>query len=143
MNDSLRCPACGTSVITYKNPLPTVDIVAIRRGEVLLILRKNPPEGWALPGGFVEYGERAEDAAVRELREETGLTATNLKLVGVYSDPSRDARFHTLGVAYAAEVSGELVAGDDAQEARWFALESLPNQIAFDHRKIIRDAAAR
>lgn len=140
MNDAIICPKCHTAVATYKNPLPTADIVAIRDGEVLLIWRKNPPEGWALPGGFIEYGEPAEVAAIREFREETGLEASNLRLVGVYSDPVRDDRFHTLGVAYAADVSGELQAGDDAQSARWFRLDRLPGQVAFDHRRIIADA---
>ncbi|MCB1059033.1 MAG: NUDIX hydrolase [Calditrichaeota bacterium] len=143
MNDSVLCPNCGAAVATYRNPLPTADIVAIRNNEVLLIRRRNPPEGWALPGGFVEYGETAEAAAIRELREETGLLATNLRLVGVYSDPNRDRRFHTFGVAYAADTSGEIVPGDDASEARWFPLEQLPKPIAFDHRLIIADAIGR
>ncbi len=124
----------------YKNPAPTADVVAIRDGHVLMILRKNPPEGWALPGGFIEYGETAEHAAARELSEETGLSATNLKLIGVYSDPERDKRYHTLTVAFTAEVAGQITAGDDALEARWFPLSELPEQIAFDHRKVINDA---
>ncbi len=140
MELSVNCPSCGQAVTTYKNPLPTADVVAIRDGKVLLILRKNPPSGWALPGGFIEYGESAETAATRELIEETGLEAKNLLLVGVYSQPGRDSRFHTLTVAYKANVSGLLNAGDDAQEAKWFDLHSLPEHIAFDHRDIIMDA---
>lgn len=140
MEESLRCPACRTPVVRYLNPLPTADIVAVQEGHVLLILRKNPPEGWALPGGFIEYGESAERAAIREFKEETALEALNLKLVGVYSDPERDSRFHTLTVAFSADVKGELKAGDDAREARWFPLNSLPENIAFDHRKVIQDA---
>lgn len=136
----VNCPSCGQSVIAYKNPFPTADIVAIQDGKVLMILRKNPPSGWALPGGFIDYGESAESAAIRELAEETGLEATNLKLVGVYSRPGRDPRFHTLTVVYKASVNGFLNAGDDAQAAKWFDLHGLPEQIAFDHREIIMDA---
>lgn len=140
MELSVKCPTCGQAVITYKNPFPTADIVAIQDGKVLLILRKNPPFGWALPGGFIDYGESAEAAAVREFAEETGLEATNLSLVGVYSRPGRDPRFHTLTVVYRANVAGLLNAGDDAQEAMWFDLRTLPADIAFDHRDIIMDA---
>ncbi|MCL4305902.1 NUDIX hydrolase [bacterium] len=136
------CPQCGHQISTYKNPFPTADVVVVREGKVLLILRKNPPEGWALPGGFIDYGESAEDAAARELSEETGLSAESLCLVGVYSKPGRDPRFHTLTVVFRAEVAGVISAGDDAQEARWFDLSSLPEQIAFDHREIIADALA-
>jgi len=140
MEEYLRCPNCNSNVLKYKNPAPTADVVAIQEGQVLMILRRNPPEGWALPGGFIEYGETAEHAAERELREETGLSSTSLRLVGVYSDPERDKRYHTLTVVFAAEVSGQLEAGDDALEARWFPLDDLPEQIAFDHRKVINDA---
>ena len=140
MEYTTNCPACNAPVIGYKNPFPAADIAAIRDGCVLLILRRNPPEGWALPGGFIDYGESAEDAAVRELREETGLIAGNLRLVGVYSAPGRDFRFHTLSVVYRADVTGVLVAGDDAREARWFPLGGLPDRIAFDHRQVIADA---
>lgn len=140
MEEYLCCPNCQSNVLKYKNPAPTADVVAIQDGKVLMILRKNPPEGWALPGGFIEYGETAEHAATRELEEETGLTATNLRLVGVYSDPERDQRYHTITVAFSAEVFGSLKAGDDALEARWFALNELPSPIAFDHQKVIQDA---
>ncbi|MBL0060111.1 MAG: NUDIX hydrolase [bacterium] len=140
MEEYVRCPNCKSKVLKYKNPAPTADVVAIRDSQVLMILRRNPPEGWALPGGFIEYGETAEHAAARELHEETGLLATSLRLVGVYSDPERDTRYHTITVAFAAEVSGRLEAGDDALDARWFPLDALPEQIAFDHRKVINDA---
>ncbi len=140
MEIALQCPKCGADVTSYKNPAPTADIVAFRDGHVLLILRKHPPQGWALPGGFVDYGETAESAAIRELREETNLEAGPLTLVGVYSDPSRDPRKHTLGVAFKSNVYGDLKAGDDALEAHWFPLNDLPHDIAFDHRKIIQDA---
>lgn len=134
------CPKCGAVVATYRNPFPTVDVVLIRDGRVLLIHRKNPPEGWALPGGFVDYGESAETAAARELLEETGLKATSLKLLGVYSDPHRDPRFHTFGAVYLGTATGEVKAGDDAADARWWPVDQLPEAVAFDHRKIIGDA---
>ncbi len=136
----VECPQCGTIVTTYRNPFPTVDVVLIRDGHVLLIHRKNPPEGWALPGGFVDYGESAETAAARELLEETGLKATSLRLLGVYSDPHRDPRFHTFGAVYLGMATGEVKAGDDAAEARWWRVDQLPDVVAFDHRKIIHDA---
>jgi len=139
----VECPKCGTTVVTYRNPFPTVDVVLIRDGRVLLIHRRNPPEGWALPGGFVDYGESAETAAARELLEETGLTATSLKLLGVYSDPRRDPRFHTFGAVYLGEATGEVKAGDDAADARWWPLDKLPEVVAFDHRRIIQDAVEK
>jgi ADP-ribose pyrophosphatase YjhB (NUDIX family) len=138
---TIHCPRCGSSVEVYRNPFPTTDVVAIRDGQVLLINRKNPPLGWALPGGFVDYGEAAEEAAARELKEETGLNLDSGKLLGVYSKPGRDPRFHTLSVVYTGTVSGSLRAGDDAAEARWFPLTELPEHIAFDHREIIAEAA--
>ena len=140
MELTIPCPACGAAVHIYRNPFPTADVVVLRAGRVLLIRRRNPPEGWALPGGFVDYGESAEAAAARELKEETGLEVLTLRLLGVYSAPGRDPRFHTLTVIYLAEATGELIAGDDAAEVRWFALTALPDQIAFDHRQIITDA---
>jgi 8-oxo-dGTP diphosphatase len=136
----VKCPRCGSDVEAYRNPFPTVDIVVIRSRKVLLIERKNPPEGWALPGGFIDYGEASETAAARELEEETGLIASELTLLGVYSEPHRDPRFHTLSVVYLAQTEGVAQAGDDAARAEWFAFNQLPTQIAFDHRKIISDA---
>jgi 8-oxo-dGTP diphosphatase len=135
-----KCPSCGAVVETYRNPFPTVDAVVIRGEKVLLVERKNPPAGWAIPGGFVDYGESAEAAAARELKEETGLVATSLRLLGVYSEPGRDPRFHTLSVVYIGEADGEPVAGDDAARAQWFARGALPDLIAFDHRAIIERA---
>lgn len=123
----------------YRNPFPTADIVVVRQGKVLLIRRRNPPEGWALPGGFIDYGESAEAAAARELKEETGLDVVSLFLAGVYSAPGRDPRFHTLTVVYTAEATGHLIPGDDAADAQWFPLSCLPEPMAFDHRRIIED----
>jgi 8-oxo-dGTP diphosphatase len=140
MKDTIKCPHCGGDIETFRNPYPTADILFHRPGEVLLIRRKNPPEGWALPGGFVDYGESAEDAAAREAREETGLSVRNLQQFHVYSRPGRDPRFHTLTVVFTAEPEGKLRAGDDAAEAQWFHLDNLPTPIAFDHADIIEEA---
>lgn len=108
--------------------------------EIVLIERKNYPPGWALPGGFVDYGERAEQAAVREAREETGLEVVLTGLLGVYSDPQRDPRFHTLSMVYMAFAAHpvRLKAGDDAARARLFSWNDLP-ELAFDHHTIIQD----
>lgn len=137
------CPRCGSIVETYRNPFPTADAVVIREGRVLLIRRAAPPAGWALPGGFIDYGESAETAARRELAEETSLHARELSLLGVYSDPGRDPRFHTLTVVFLAEADGEPRAGDDAAAVHWFPLDQLPPDIAFDHRRIISDAVRK
>lgn len=120
-------------------PRLTVDAV-IRIGEgIVLIKRKHPPLGWALPGGFVEVGETVEHAATREAFEETGLHIENLWLIGVYSDPSRDPRFHTVGVVFGATASGLPSGGDDAAEAHIIKDSQLPDLFAFDHGKIVQD----
>src|SRR5579871_6377428 len=110
----------GTSSMDAKHPTLAVDCVVFDpRGRLLLIRRKHPPFGgqYALPGGFVDYGEMTEHAAARELAEETGLVAVSVSLVGVYSDPSRDPRGHVVSVAYRVAVSSyEVEAGDDAAE---------------------------
>jgi len=129
----------------YRNPLPTVDVVIYFPGNgVVLVERKNPPHGWALPGGFVDWGETCEAAAVREAHEETGLTVELTGLLGVYSDPARDPRGHTLSVVYTAQALEpvQLRAGDDAAKAAVFPLDSLP-PLAFDHSKILGDFMAR
>lgn len=124
-------------------PVPTVDILIRRvkagREAVILVRRKNPPPGWAIPGGFVEYGEKAEDCAVREAREETGIEVTLTGILGVYSDPSRDPRFHTISTVYTAEGRGEPRADSDAAEIGIFREDELPRDIAFDHRAILSD----
>lgn len=138
------CPHCGQGV-GVRNPFPTVDVVLYRpQSGILLIERRNPPYGWALPGGFIDYGESAEQAACREALEETGLVVRLCGLLGVYSDPGRDPRFHTLSIVYIAEAdNGEPCAGDDAKNARFFPLHALPPDIAFDHRQIITDFSQR
>ncbi len=120
----------------------TVDIVIIHNNGVVLIKRKRDPYRgfWAIPGGFVEYGESVEEAAVREAKEETGLDVHLIKTVGVYSDPSRDPRGHTVSVAFLAVGQGSLKAGDDAGEAKVFDIDSLPSNLAFDHSRILSDA---
>jgi 8-oxo-dGTP diphosphatase len=124
----------------YRNPLPTVDIIIEHSGGVVLVRRRNEPPGWALPGGFVDYGESLEAAAVREAREETGLDVRLIRQMHTYSDPGRDPRHHTITTVYVAEpAGGTLEGGDDAAEARAFGRESLPEDIAFDHRDILED----
>ena len=141
--DSLTCTSCGAAVKSYRNPLPTVDIIIEIDDGIVLIDRKNPPFGWALPGGFVDYGESLESAAVREAREETSLEVTNLRLLGCYSDPGRDERMHTISTVYIADGCGKLQAADDAADAGIFQLESLPEPLCFDHAAILADYAAR
>ncbi|NOY86648.1 MAG: NUDIX hydrolase [Deltaproteobacteria bacterium] len=124
----------------HRNPVPTVDtIIQLDGGGIVLIKRKNRPQGWALPGGFVDYGETVEHAAVREAKEETGLEVELVRLLGVYSDPSRDSRQHTISTVFVARASGTPVGGDDAAEAAVFNENDLPTEIVFDHRKILDD----
>ena len=106
---------------------------------IILIKRKNPPEGWALPGGFVDYGETLEAAAVREAKEETGLDIKLIRQFHTYSDPARDSRQHTISTVFIAEAEGEASAGDDAAETGTFVSVRLPDNIAFDHRQILED----
>jgi ADP-ribose pyrophosphatase YjhB (NUDIX family) len=122
-----------------RNPLPAVDVIIRYMDGVLLIKRKNPPFGWALPGGFVDYGESLEEAAVREVREETGLAVTLLRQFHTYSDPSRDPRQHTISTVFCAEGSERAKAGDDAADLGIFQEGNLPDTIAFDHRQILND----
>ncbi len=123
-----------------KKPSIAVDGIITKGGKILLIKRKNEPfKGkWALPGGFVEYGERVEEAVLREIKEETGLNAKIKKLLGVYSDPNRDPRGHTISIVFILEAEGEAKGGDDAEEAKFFDLKKLPS-LAFDHKKIVDD----
>ncbi len=124
-------------------PLLTVDIIIELADRpdapIILIKRRYPPYGWALPGGFVDVGETLEQAAVREAKEEVSL-AVNLKtLLGCYSDPARDARGHTVSAVYIAQATGEPVAADDARELAIFAPGELPDKLAFDHERILAD----
>jgi 8-oxo-dGTP diphosphatase len=123
----------------YRNPVPTVDILILIDGGVVLIRRKNPPFGWALPGGFMDEGETCEAAAIREAKEETGLDVDLENLLYVYSDPARDPRKHTITIAFTATATGTPIGMDDALEARIFSLEELPSGIVFDHARILSD----
>jgi 8-oxo-dGTP diphosphatase len=142
MQDSLTCPNCGEVVVAYRNPFPTVDIIIRIGASVVLIERRNPPYGWALPGGFIDYGESLEEAAVREAREETGLEVAKLQQFRAYSDPGRDPRQHNISMVFTAEASGVPRAGDDAERVRLFPLGQLPAQLCFDHAQILSDYRA-
>ncbi len=123
-----------------RNPVPTVDIIIeLDSGGIVLIRRKYPPPGWALPGGFIDYGESAEAAAVREAREETSLSVQLVELLHVYSDPQRDPRRHTLAVVFIARAHGTPQAADDAAEVAVVDERTLPTPLAFDHAQILRD----
>ena len=126
----------------HRNPVPTVDIIIEYEGGIVLIERRNPPPGWALPGGFIDRGESAESAAVREAAEETGLALSDLRQFHVYSDPDRDPRLHTITTVFVASGSGRLEASDDAVNARVVDPTRLPEEVAFDHREIIADYVA-
>lgn len=123
----------------YRNPLPTVDIIIEVGGKIVLIERKNPPHGWAIPGGFLDWGESVETCAVREAQEETGLAVKLEELFYVYSDPVRDPRHHTVTTVFIASARGAPVAADDAAEAGLFTAQTLPDPLAFDHGQILDD----
>jgi 8-oxo-dGTP diphosphatase len=124
----------------HKNPVPTVDCIIELPGErVVLIRRKHPPLGWALPGGFVDEGEAYGDACVREVKEETGLDVELLEQFFTYSDPARDPRRHTVSTVYLGRATGEPRGSDDAAEARAFPRDALPQELCFDHGTILAD----
>ena len=139
---TLTCPSCGSGVKQYRNPFPTVDIIIELDSGIILIERRNEPFGWALPGGFVEYGESLESAAAREALEETSLVVSNLRLLGCYSDPARDDRMHTISTVYIASGLGIPCAADDAVNIAVFKPGSLPERLCFDHARILEDYAA-
>ncbi|NOX43532.1 MAG: NUDIX hydrolase [Gammaproteobacteria bacterium] len=124
-------------------PLLTVDIIVELSDQahrpIVLIERRYPPPGWALPGGFVDEGESLEQAAVREAKEETCLDVKLKTLLGCYSDPSRDSRGHTASAVYIGESTGEPAAADDAKNLAVFSLDKLPSKLAFDHDQILID----
>jgi 8-oxo-dGTP diphosphatase len=130
---------------TPKTPYLTTDgIIELYEDDtfkgIVLIERKNDPKGLALPGGFVDVGERVEDALRREMQEETNLEVEISKLLGVYSDPKRDPRFHTASVVFIAKAKGQPKGGDDAKEAKLYALEEIPmDLLVFDHSDILKE----
>jgi len=127
----------------YRNPKPTVDIIIELRDRphrpIVLIERLNPPLGWAIPGGFVDYGESAETAARREAAEETELQVELVEQFYVYSDPNRDSRQHTLSIVFLATAIGEPKAGDDAKHVELFEPWQIPTDLCFDHDRILQD----
>ncbi len=134
------CSHCGTVTDCYRNPLPTVDIIIEIEGRgIVLVMRKNEPQGWAIPGGFVDYGESLEAAAIREAKEETGLTVTLKGQMHTYSRPERDPRHHTITTVFTATAEGVPQAADDAGEADIFREENLPDPLVFDHGEILAD----
>jgi 8-oxo-dGTP diphosphatase len=130
-------------MVDYRNPIPTVDIIIelIDRPHrpIILIERKYEPLGWAIPGGFMDYGETAETAAIREAKEEISLEVELIQQFHVYSDPGRDARKHTLSITYLATAIGEPQAADDAKTLGIFTLDQIPQPLCFDHDRIIQD----
>jgi ADP-ribose pyrophosphatase YjhB (NUDIX family) len=139
MSSLFTCPYCGQTLTVYKNPAPVVDIIIEVKKKIVLIERRFEPFGWAIPGGFVDYGETVERAAIREAREETGLEITLIHLLGVYSDPARDSRKHTISTTFVARSAGRPVGGDDARYADLFAPNWLPGPLVFDHDRILED----
>jgi 8-oxo-dGTP diphosphatase len=125
--------------MTLRTPFLTVDIIIECDGGIVLIERKNPPHGWALPGGFVDYGETLEAAAIREAKEETSLDITLVEQMHTYSDPRRDPRHHTVSTVFIARGSGRAEAADDAKTAALFTESRLPEPLVFDHASILRD----
>ncbi len=123
-----------------RKPSIAVDIIIEfpDKDSIVLIKRKNPPFGWAIPGGFIEYGESAEEAAVREAKEETNLNITLMGQLHSYSESWRDPRGHTISIVFVAKGEGKAIAKDDAKEIGIFREDNLPEEIAFDHRRILK-----
>ena len=141
MNHPRYCPKCGTLVAKYSNPLPTADVVIYDpQCGIILVKRRNPPFGYALPGGFVEEGETVEHAAIREMKEETNLDVELLGVLGIYSHPMRDMRCHVMTTVFVGRASrlDLLLAGDDAAGVAFYAVNEIPSELCFDHAKVIR-----
>lgn len=135
-----KCPKCGNVLRCHRNPVPTVDlIIEIPDKGLILIQRGNPPLGWALPGGYVDYGESLEAAARREAREEASLEVELLGQLHTYSDPRRDPRQHNISTVFVAEAHGTPRAADDARSLEIFHPEDLPQLLVFDHGQILAD----
>ena len=146
MQTQASCPHCGKQTVRYRNPVPTVDIIIQVKEKIVLIERKNPPHGWALPGGFVQMDESLEEAALRELKEETGLGEAYLEQLYTYGDPQRDPRGRVITVAYFALIPTDAplqaASGSDARDVAWFPVDRLP-PLAFDHDQIVAYALRR
>lgn len=129
--------------MTHRNPSPTVDIIVelVDRPHrpIVLIERKNPPYGWAIPGGFVDYGESMETAACREAQEETGLDVRLVEQFHVYSSPERDPRQHTISLVFIATATGTPEAADDAKHLEVFDMWQIPKNLCFDHDRVLQD----
>lgn len=127
-------------------PFPVVDaVIKYYSGKkfkgIVLIDRKNFPKGWAIPGGFIEYGESCEQAAIREAKEETGLNVKIIRQLGTYSDPKRDSRLHTISTVFLCKAKGKINSGSDAKKAKVFTLKEIDKmKLCFDHKKILKDA---
>jgi 8-oxo-dGTP diphosphatase len=136
LSNDQACTHCGR----WANRAVTIDAVIVQDRMILLILRGHEPfKGkWALPGGHVDWNETAEEAVKREVKEEAGLEVASLKFIGPYSDPKRHPE-QAIDLAFVVEARGEVKAGDDAVECRWFALDELPEELAFDHGRIVGD----
>ncbi|MBI5418098.1 NUDIX hydrolase [Candidatus Poribacteria bacterium] len=144
MKKNLLCPNCKKRVEKYINPFPTADIIIecttpLHEKGIVLIKRKNYPRLWAIPGGFVDYGESLEKCAVREALEETGLKIKITEQFYTYSDPRRDKRMHTITTVFIAKAHGYPKADDDADFAKIFTGKTIPHIMAFDHKKIINE----
>jgi mutator protein MutT len=140
MTVSEKCPECGH----YNNRGTTVDAVIISDNRILLIKRGRDPfkNYWALPGGYIDWNETAEEAVAREVKEEVGLTVLSTQLIGVYSSPDRHPQ-QAINIAFSVTVSGEAKAGDDAREFKWIPIDELPEELAFDHKKIIHESFSK
>ncbi len=143
-NALVRAASWRRKCYDFRMPRPVcppiaADVIIEVGDQIVFIERKNNPPGWALPGGFVEVGETVEDAAVREMREETSLEVELRALLGVYSRPDRDPRGHSITVAYVGRATGTPHGGDDAQQARLFPPSAPPAPLAFDHADILAD----
>jgi ADP-ribose pyrophosphatase YjhB (NUDIX family) len=138
--DIKKCQNCGEVVHVYKTPFVTVDIIIeMENNKIVLINRANPPKGWALPGGYVDYGESLESAAIREAKEETSLDIRLIRQFHTYSDPKRDPRQHNISTVFIAKGDGVAEADSDAKDIGLFGEEDLPDRIVFDHPKILDD----
>ncbi len=142
MQKPLLCPKCNTIVRKHSNPAPTADVIIYDEEKgIVLIERGNEPFGYALPGGFIDEGETVEYAATREMMEETNLEVELLGILGIYSNPKRDPRFHTMTTTFVGKAKdiSKLNAGDDAKNAQFYPIDALPNPLCFDHSKMISD----